>query len=60
MQLNTNKPNTKILNTKNNIISISKQPRDIKYENLNIEVIKMKSRRIESVKITVLPKEVIE
>ena len=32
----------------------------IKYENLNIEVIKMKSRRIESVKITVLPKEVIE
>ena len=27
---------------------------------LNIEVIKMKSRRIESVKITVLPKEVIE
>lgn len=32
----------------------------IKYENLNIEVIKMKSRRIESVKITVLPKEIEE
>lgn len=26
---------SKVLNTKNNIISISKQPRDIKYENLN-------------------------
>lgn len=32
----------------------------IKYEHLNIEVIKMKGRRIESVKITVLPKEIIE
>lgn len=32
----------------------------IKYEHLNIEVIKMKGRRIESIKITVLPKEIIE
>ncbi len=30
------------------------------FENLNIEVIKMKGRRIDSVKITVLPKEIIE
>lgn len=30
------------------------------YENLNIEVIKMKGRRIDTVKITVLPKEIIE
>ena len=32
----------------------------IKYEHLNIEVIKMKGRRIESVKITVIPKEIEE
>ncbi len=32
----------------------------IKYEHLNIEVIKMKGRRIESVKITVLPKDIEE
>ena len=30
------------------------------FENLNIEVIKMKGRRIDTVKITVLPKEIIE
>lgn len=32
----------------------------LQYENLKIEVIKMKGRRIESVKITVIPKEIEE
>ena len=32
----------------------------LRFENLNIEVIKMKGRRIDSIKVTVLPKEIIE
>ena len=32
----------------------------LRVENLNIEVIKMKGRRIDSIKVTVLPKEIIE
>ena len=32
----------------------------LRFEHLNIEVIKMKGRRIDSIKVTVLPKEIIE